>query len=206
MFRKRDWIGVAGILMLIAGATLFLRDGAGILPLWTAWLLGPLLWYGGFLTTTLWFLTRIFATQKRVEEKKVLEVEGKRKASNFLEHDSELPTQAVRAKAALHCAGFIVLALLASASTGYARAEDASALFETKCAMCHGPNADGKTAMGTKLNIRDFHSSEVQKQTDAELTAAISKGRNKMPAYEGKLTPEQIGQLTAYVREVGKKN
>ncbi len=84
-------------------------------------------------------------------------------------------------------------------------AQDGAATFKAKCAMCHGPDGDGKTAMGQKLNIRDLHSPEVQKQTDAELAQIVTKGKNKMPAYEGKLTKEQVDQVVAFVRELGKK-
>lgn len=84
-------------------------------------------------------------------------------------------------------------------------AQDGAATFKSKCAMCHGADGSGKTAMGEKLNIRDLHSAEVQKQTDAELSQIVNKGKNKMPAYEGKLTKEQIDQVVAFVRELGQK-
>jgi mono/diheme cytochrome c family protein len=84
-------------------------------------------------------------------------------------------------------------------------AQDGAAIFKSKCAMCHGPDGSGKTAMGEKLNIRDLCSAEVQKQTDAELSQIVTKGKNKMPPYDGKLTKEQIDQLVAYVRDLGKK-
>jgi mono/diheme cytochrome c family protein len=45
----------------------------------------------------------------------------------------------------------------------------------------------------------------VQKQTDAELTATITNGKNKMPAYKGKLDDAQIKQLVGFVRELAKK-
>jgi mono/diheme cytochrome c family protein len=84
-------------------------------------------------------------------------------------------------------------------------AQDGAATFKGKCAMCHGPDGSGKTAMGEKFSIRDIRSADVQKQTDAELVQVVTKGKNKMPAYEGKLTKEQIDQVVAYVRELGKK-
>jgi len=71
--------------------------------------------------------------------------------------------------------------------------------------MCHGPDGKGEVPMGKKLNVPSLVSSDVQNQSDAQLTDAITKGKNKMPAYDGKLTKEQIGQLVAYVRELGKK-
>lgn len=97
----------------------------------------------------------------------------------------------------------LLLALLVSSSL--LSAQDGPTLFKSKCAMCHGPDGAGKTTMGQKLNIRDLRSPEVQKQSDAELTQTITKGKNKMPAYEGKLTKEQLASVVAYVRELGKQ-
>jgi mono/diheme cytochrome c family protein len=60
--------------------------------------------------------------------------------------------------------------------------------------------------MGKKLAIPSLSAPEVQSQTDAQLTEAIAKGKNKMPAYDGKLSKEQITSLVAYIRELGKKH
>ncbi len=98
----------------------------------------------------------------------------------------------------------LIVVIAVSGSTPLA-AQDGPTLFKTKCAMCHGADGKGETPMGKKLNIRDLGSPEVQKQTDAELTTIISKGKGKMPAFEGKLTAEQIGQVLAHIRELGKK-
>ncbi len=79
-------------------------------------------------------------------------------------------------------------------------------LFKSKCAMCHGPDGKGEVPMGKKLSAHDLNSAEVQKQSDAQLTEVVTKGKNKMPAYDGKLSKEQIAQLVAYLREIGKKH
>jgi cytochrome c6 len=97
-----------------------------------------------------------------------------------------------------------VLCGVAPAQSGQAGSEGAS-LFKAKCAMCHGPDGSGKTMMGARLKIPDLRSEEVQKQTDAQLKETISKGKAKMPAYEGKVTPPQIDQLVSEIRELGKK-
>jgi mono/diheme cytochrome c family protein len=57
-----------------------------------------------------------------------------------------------------------------------------------------------------KLGARDLKSAEAQNKSDAQLTEVVTKGRNKMPAYGGKLSKEQIAQLGAYIREIGKKH
>jgi mono/diheme cytochrome c family protein len=84
--------------------------------------------------------------------------------------------------------------------------ETGEALFKAKCAMCHGQDAAGKTTMGQALKIPDLHSDVVQKKSDADLTQIIAKGKDKMPAYEGKLTKEQITKLVGYLRELAKKH
>lgn len=77
---------------------------------------------------------------------------------------------------------------------------DAAADYKAKCAVCHGANGEGKAAMKT----RDFSSADVQKQSDAELTEIITKGKGKMPAYDGKLSKDQIGDLVKWVRTLKK--
>ncbi|HXZ26430.1 MAG TPA: cytochrome c, partial [Terriglobales bacterium] len=69
--------------------------------------------------------------------------------------------------------------------------------FKAKCAMCHGADGAGKAAIGTK----DLGSADVQKQTDAQLTDIITKGKPpKMPAYGGKLSEDEIKNLVAFIR------
>src|SRR5712692_4665456 len=97
------------------------------------------------------------------------------------------------------------LALLALPVASVA-AGDGPDLFKSKCAMCHGPDGTGKTMMGEKLKIPDLNSADVQKKTDAELKTIIVKGKNKMPAYETKLTKEQIDNLVACIRNRAKKH
>ena len=77
-------------------------------------------------------------------------------------------------------------------------------LYKTTCQKCHGADGTGTTPAGKKFEARDFHSPEVQKQTDAELIKATTDGQKKMPSYKDKLSAEQIKDLVAYVRQLGK--
>lgn len=97
-------------------------------------------------------------------------------------------------------------ALIAFAATPSQAQAAGESLFKTKCAACHGQDGKGEVPMGKKLGARNLSSSEVQSQSDAQLAEVVTKGKNKMPAYEGKLTKEQIGQLVAYIRDLGKKH
>lgn len=79
-------------------------------------------------------------------------------------------------------------------------ADGGADLFKAKCAMCHGADGKGDTAMGKTLKLRDLGSADVQSQSDADLTNTITNGKNKMPKYDGKLTKDQINDLVKYVR------
>jgi len=89
--------------------------------------------------------------------------------------------------------------------TLHARAQsEAEKTYKTKCVACHAADGSG-SEVGKKLGAHDFHSSEVQSETDADLAQIIAKGKNKMPAYEKSLKPDDIKGLVAYVRGLEKK-
>ena len=60
---------------------------------------------------------------------------------------------------------------------------DAAADYKAKCATCHGPDGKGDTAMGKTMKVKDLDSADVQKQSDADLTTIIEKGKKPMPGY-----------------------
>jgi len=202
--RRVDWLGITGLLMLFAGAGTFV-GAYSVLPLWIVWLVGPLCWYLGFAMVISWMVCRVLklvpaARPEPERQQKVLALR-----SNFLEHDYEAPMESRMRKVPVF--GALLLLLLLSTAVIYARAaENGAALFASKCAMCHGADAQGKTLMGAKMNIRSLVSPEVQKQPDAELSQMIASGKNKMPAYGSKLSKDEIAQLTAHIRQLAKKH
>ena len=90
--------------------------------------------------------------------------------------------------------GFIVIARPVMA-------DDVDALYKSKCQVCHGADGKGSPA-GQKLGVKDFHSPEVQKQSDTELFEITKQGKGKMPAYDKKLSDDQIKQLIKYIRSL----
>ncbi len=100
-------------------------------------------------------------------------------------------------------ASLAVLTLALVFST-YTFAEGGADTYKAKCAACHGASGAGDTTMGKNLKIRDLGSADVQKQSDADLDTIITKGKGKMPAYDGKLTKEQIDGLVKYIRTLKK--
>jgi len=82
------------------------------------------------------------------------------------------------------------------------QAQDASALFKSKCAGCHSADGTG-SAMGKKMGAHDFTTADVQGMTDAQLTDIITNGKNKMPKFAS-LKPDEVKGLVAYIRTLKK--
>lgn len=77
-------------------------------------------------------------------------------------------------------------------------------LFKSKCAMCHGADGKGDTAMGKAKGLKDLGSADVQSKSDADLNGMITNGKGAMPSYKGKLTDAQIDSLVKYIRSLKK--
>ena len=99
----------------------------------------------------------------------------------------------------------------AFAASGFAapaaRAADArSETFQTNCSVCHGDDGRGQTEEGKKKGARDLTNAKWQdKVDDARLARSITKGHDKMPSFEKKLSPDEIKALVAEVRTLAKK-
>lgn len=93
----------------------------------------------------------------------------------------------------------IVVAVMAGLSSiASAQSLSSNDVYKTKCAGCHGANAEGKPALKIKA-MKDYASS-----SDAQLTDVIENGKKDskppMPAYKGKLTEAQIKSLVAAIK------
>ena len=79
--------------------------------------------------------------------------------------------------------GAVTLVVLLGVNAIASRADEGGdQLYKTKCGACHGPDGKGEVPMGKKLGAHDLNSAEVQKQSDAQRTEVMTKGKNKMPA------------------------
>ena len=54
------------------------------------------------------------------------------------------------------------------------------------------------------MGLKPLGGSEVQAMSDADMTALITDGKGKMPAYKGKLSDAQIKDVVAYIRTLKK--
>jgi cytochrome c6 len=90
-----------------------------------------------------------------------------------------------------------VLAFALLTAAGAARAEGAAALFQKKCATCHGMDGKGQTKMGEKMGIKDLAASSA---SAADLEKIVADGRGKMPAFKGRISDDEIKSVAAFVK------
>ena len=82
--------------------------------------------------------------------------------------------------------------------------EKSAATYKQKCATCHGPDGKGETPAGKAMKVRSFADPEVAKMSDQQLADIIEKGQGKMPKYGATLKAEEIKEMVAYIRTLGK--
>src|SRR5262249_41827370 len=71
-----------------------------------------------------------------------------------------------------------------------------SDLFKQYCAKCHGDDGKAGTTRGKHLKGRNFTDAEWQAdESDADLIKSVTEGKDDMPPFGKKLTPEQIEGL-----------
>jgi mono/diheme cytochrome c family protein len=102
-----------------------------------------------------------------------------------------------------HMGAWVLIA--ASAATVAVAQNSAADVYKAKCAMCHGVAGDGNTPAGKAFKAPSFSSPDVLKASDDELIAITKKGKEKMPAWNGKLTDDQIKDVIAYIHTLQKK-
>ncbi len=98
----------------------------------------------------------------------------------------------------------IALALSVAALPSLAQGPGADA-YKAKCQMCHGADGMAGTPAGKAMKALPFNSPDITSKSDADLIAATTNGKGKMPAYKDKLTAAEIKQVIAFVHTLQKK-
>jgi len=79
------------------------------------------------------------------------------------------------------------------------RSNEAS-LFRQNCAICHGPEGDGKfLENGTR--VPSLRQGEFKFHTEEEIYKQIANGGNGMTPFRDQLTDRELHLMTAFVRD-----
>jgi len=76
-------------------------------------------------------------------------------------------------------------------------------IYEKDCQSCHGEKGQGGTVKqddGSKLKVPTLREGRAARHEDAEFLKQITKGGDGMPAFDKKLTPEQMNDLIKMIR------
>lgn len=103
--------------------------------------------------------------------------------------------------------GFVVLVLtIPSVVLAGSEAEAGKAVYDKKCATCHGKEGEGKEsiAKAMKVELRHLGSAEVQAKSDEQLKKESLEGIGKMKPVKG-VSDEDATNLMAYLRTLKQK-
>lgn len=95
-----------------------------------------------------------------------------------------------------------IASLLAMSTASFA--QSGADTYKSKCQMCHAADGSASTPAGKSTKAHPFNSPDVVKMSDDDLIKITKNGHNKMPAYAGKLTDDQIKGVIAYIRTLQK--
>jgi mono/diheme cytochrome c family protein len=102
------------------------------------------------------------------------------------------------------CTGILTISFALASTALHAQAAGADT-YKAKCQMCHGATGLGDTPAGKAMKAISFKDPTLIAKSDADLIAATTNGKEKMPAYKGKLTDGQIKEVITYIRTLQKK-
>ena len=91
------------------------------------------------------------------------------------------------------------------AQSGKEQGSTGEALFQQQCVGCHGPDGRAQTEIGKKLGAADLTSDAIQQQSDSQLAKMVKDGKGKMPAFDTKLTQDEIRVVIIYIRQLATK-
>jgi mono/diheme cytochrome c family protein len=75
------------------------------------------------------------------------------------------------------------------------------ALYQTFCAVCHGPQGAGDGPLVPRIpNPPSYSSERVRAMPAGQLFHVITRGSNRMPSYAAQITPEQRWLVVHYVQ------
>jgi mono/diheme cytochrome c family protein len=98
----------------------------------------------------------------------------------------------------------VALTLACASAAGVAQGPGADT-YKAKCQMCHAADGLGGTPAGKAMKAMPFNDPQILNKSDADLIAATTNGKGKMPAYKGKLSDAEIKAVIAYIHTLQKK-
>ena len=75
-----------------------------------------------------------------------------------------------------------------------------ASIFRQNCAICHGPEAEGKTLQDGR-QIPNLREGEFKYKSDGQIYHHIAEGGNGMVSFKGQLTDREINLMVRFVQD-----
>ncbi len=99
--------------------------------------------------------------------------------------------------------GALAAVILMAGAVGFAQSSG-EATYKAKCQSCHGAEGMPNPGIAKAMGVKPVSDPSVKSMSEAQMIAVTTNGKNKMPAYKGKLTDAQIKDSVDYFRSLGK--
>lgn len=106
------------------------------------------------------------------------------------------------------CVAFAVACIGGGPKNRYVIAESKAyeaSLYRQNCAICHGPEAEGRT-LESGVVTPNLRQGEFKYKTDIEIYRHIAEGGNGMMAFRGQLTDREIKLMVDFVQKNLREN
>lgn len=97
----------------------------------------------------------------------------------------------------------IALFTFAFSNPALADTANGAKLFSANCASCH---AGGKNLVQAQKTLKKDALEKYGMSSAEAIIAQVTNGKNAMPAFKGRLKPDQIEDIAAYVLEQADKD
>jgi cytochrome c6 len=88
--------------------------------------------------------------------------------------------------------------ILMTGVMGFAQAGEAT--YKAKCQSCHGADGNPNPGIAKMMGVKPASDASVKAHSEDEMIATTTNGKNKMPAFKGKLSDDEIKSSVQYFR------
>jgi len=85
---------------------------------------------------------------------------------------------------------------------GFSQAGEAT--YKAKCQSCHGADGIPNPGIAKMMGVKPASDATVKAHSLDEMIATTTNGKNKMPAFKGKLSDDEIKTSVEYFRTFAK--
>jgi cytochrome c6 len=93
--------------------------------------------------------------------------------------------------------------ILLSGAVGFAQTSG-EATFKGKCQSCHGAQGMPNPGIAKAMGVKPASDPSVKSLSEAQMITDTTNGKNKMPAFKGKLSDAEIKASVDYFRTLAK--